>query len=133
MKMPRPNQGGGRLVFKSALLVGLAPALLLVGEAYAQSGQGTGNMPGMSGSSGAGKTQVSSASATGTVTAVNPPQRKITLNHEPIPAINWPAMTMEFPAAASVDLSKVSPGAKVRFTLSGSTGSYTVESVSPAE
>lgn len=110
---------------RTALLAGVLPLLLLSAEAQAQSGQSmpsnTGsmqNMPGMA----AGK--ATSASATGTVESVNAHQRKIKLNHEPIPAINWPAMTMEFPTAQSVDFSKMAVGAKVRFTLSGSNGSY---------
>jgi Cu(I)/Ag(I) efflux system periplasmic protein CusF len=118
---------------KAALLVGLAPALLLVGEARAQGGQNMpsnmGNMPGM----GTSKAQATTASGIGTVDAVNVAQRKVKLSHEPIPAINWPAMTMEFPTAASVDLSKVKQGSKVRFTLTGANGAYTVQSISPAQ
>jgi Cu(I)/Ag(I) efflux system periplasmic protein CusF len=72
------------------------------------------------------------ASATGTVTAINAADRKITFNHGPIPEIKWPAMKMEFPVVPSVDLSNVKVGDKVRFTLSGSGNSYTVQSISPA-
>jgi Cu(I)/Ag(I) efflux system periplasmic protein CusF len=76
--------------------------------------------------------QGTAASATGTVTAVNVADRKVTFNHGPIPEIKWPAMKMEFAAAPSVDLSKVKVGDKVRFTLSGSGSSYTVQSISLA-
>jgi Cu(I)/Ag(I) efflux system periplasmic protein CusF len=127
------SQSPRRLSLKVALLVGIAPAFAILGQAYAQSGQGTSNMQNMPGMA-AGKTApATSAAGTGTVEAVNAPQRKIKLNHEPIPAINWPAMSMEFPAAASVDLAKVKPGSKVKFTLSGSSGSYTVDSITPAQ
>ena len=84
-------------------------------------------MPGM----GDAKT-ATMASATGTVTAINAADRKVTFNHGPIPEIKWPAMKMEFPVVPSVDLSKVKVGDKVRFTLSGSGNSYTVQSISPA-
>jgi Cu/Ag efflux protein CusF len=75
--------------------------------------------------------QETMASATGTVTAINTADRKITFNHGPIPEIKWPAMKMEFPVVPSVDLSKVKVGDKVSFTLSGSHNSYTVQSISP--
>lgn len=76
--------------------------------------------------------QATTTSATGTVSAVNPAQHKVTLDHAAIPAINWPAMKMEFAAAPSVDLSKVKAGDKVKFTLSGSNNMYTVQSIERA-
>jgi Cu/Ag efflux protein CusF len=77
--------------------------------------------------------QRATASATGTVTAVNAADRKVTFNHGPIPEIKWPAMKMEFLVAQSVDLSKVKVGDKVRFTLSGSGNAYTVQSIAPEQ
>jgi hypothetical protein len=53
-----------------------------------------------------------------------------TLDHGPIQTLKWPAMKMEFTAAPSVDLSKVKVGDKVNFTLNGSGGSYTLQSLS---
>ena len=112
------------------LLLGLTPAMMtLAGQAHAQ-GMNMQNMPGMTGGKPAAAT---AATATGVVASVNAEQRKVKLNHEPIPAVNWPAMSMEFPTAASVDLTKVQPGSKVRFTLSGANGNYTVESITPAQ
>src|SRR5262245_44464152 len=73
-----------------------------------------------------------SATATGTVTAVNPVDHNITVNHGAIPEIKWPAMKMEFPVVSSLDLSKVKVGEKVRFTITGSGNSYTVQSINPA-
>ena len=69
----------------------------------------------------------------GTVTAVNSASSKVTLDHGPLPEINWPAMKMEFATAPSVNLSKIKPGDKVRFTLKGSGNSYTVQSMNPAQ
>jgi Cu/Ag efflux protein CusF len=106
------------------VLIGLAPAVVAAADVRAQGMQ---NMPGM----GAPK-QATTVSGTGTVTAVNAANRKVTLDHGPIPAIQWPAMKMEFPTAPSVDLSKVKTGDKVQFTLSGSGSSYTVQSMNPA-
>lgn len=110
------------------LLIGLAPVLLPSGEVRAQGMPSDMNkMPGMGDAK-----QAATASGTGTVTALNAANRKVTFDHGPIPDINWPAMKMEFPVAPSVDLSKVKTGDKVRFTLSGSGNSYTVQSISPS-
>lgn len=84
------------------------------------------NMPGMKDAKGkAAKT----ASGTGTIIALNAKDRKVTLNHAPMPEIDWPAMKMEFPVAPSVDLSKVKTGDKVTFTVTGSGNNYTVQSI----
>jgi Cu(I)/Ag(I) efflux system protein CusF len=111
------------------LLIATAAAVLGAGEVSAQSmAPGMNNMPGM----GAAQ-QAKTAASVGTVIAVNPANRKVTLDHGPIPEINWPAMKMEFATASSVDLSKVRPGDKVRFILSGSGNSYTVQSMNAAQ
>ena len=75
--------------------------------------------------------KATTANGTGTITALNAANHKITFDHGPIPAIKWPAMTMEFAVAPSVDLAKLKTGDKVNFTLSGSGGTYTVQSISP--
>ena len=69
-------------------LFGMASLLVPLGPLHAQ---GMGQMPGM----GSAK-QSTPVPGTGTVTAVNAPSRKITLDHGPIPEIKWPAMKMEF-------------------------------------
>ena len=80
-----------------------------------------------------GDTKQATASGTGTVTAVNMPAKKVTIDHGPIPAIKWPSMKMEFATAPSVDLTNVKAGDKVRFTLSGSGSTYTVQSIAPGQ
>ncbi|WP_246812037.1 copper-binding protein [Microvirga sp.] len=123
---------------KALVLGGLAAAALAL-PAHAQSNSGGNmgnmqNMPGMGGGKAPAATAATSASATGTVESVSAQQRKIKLNHEPIPAFGWPAMSMEMATAPSVDLTQVKPGAKVKFTLNkGTDGSYTVQSLSPAQ
>jgi len=111
-----------------------ATSLLLVGAAHAQGGKPAAmdDMPAMSGNAGAADAKSQTASARGRVAAVDAGQHKVTLDHEPIPAIGWPAMQMEFTPAKSVDLAKVKPGSKVHFTLSGSKGNYTVQSITAA-
>ena len=120
------------------LIIAMAPALLPSGEVHAQ-GMNMKDMPGMKKDMPGMKKDMPAtkgakqASATGTVTAVNTANRKVTLDHPPIPDIDWPAMKMEFPVAPSVDLSKVKTGDRVQFTLSGSGNSYTVQSISPGQ
>jgi Cu/Ag efflux protein CusF len=117
-------------MFPWMLLIGMAPALLASNDVRAQCMSPAMNtMPGMGGVQQDNKT----ATGVGTITAVNPAGRKVTLDHGPIPDINWPAMKMEFATEPSGDLSKVRLGDKVRFTLSGSGNSYTVQSMSPAQ
>lgn len=71
--------------------------------------------------------------ATGTVNSVDPAQHKINLSHNPIPAIGWPAMTMDFTVAPAVDLSRIKPGSRIDFILEkGKGGMYEVQSVQPA-
>ena len=112
-----------RRFLASAILAGMPIALISPADVHAQ---GMSQMPGM-----AEPKQATTASATGTVTAIDAAGHKITFNHGPISEIKWPAMKMEFAVVPSVDLSKVKVGDKVRFTLSGSKNSYTVQSISP--
>jgi len=118
----------------------LASALISATLAVPMSGalaQGAGmsdmkKMPGMSDSKMSNTKKATTADATGTIAALNAANHKITFDHGPIPAIDWPAMKMEFAVAPSVDLAKLKTGDKVKFTLSGSGNTYTVQSVSPA-
>jgi Cu/Ag efflux protein CusF len=118
----------------ASVLIG-ATLTLPISEALAQGGTGMSDMKKMSpmtDSKLSDTKKATAASATGTITALNAASHKVTFDHGPIPAINWPAMTMEFAVAPSVDLAKLKMGEKVNFTLSGSGGTYTVQSISPA-
>jgi hypothetical protein len=70
------------LAIFAGMLTTFAPAM----EIRAQ------GMPNMKQMEGMGDTKQTAASATGTVTAVNAANHKITVNHGPIPEIKWPAM-----------------------------------------
>jgi Cu/Ag efflux protein CusF len=73
------------------------------------------------------------AHGTGTVNSVDPAQHKVNLSHNPIPEIGWPAMTMEFPVAPSVDLNAIKPGSRVNFTIEqGPSGMYEIQAITPA-
>ncbi len=66
------------------------------------------------------------AKGTGTVTAIDPASSKITLAHEPIPAVKWPAMTMGFTAKPEL-FAGIAVGDKVDFvvTVTGNAGQVT--------
>ncbi|ABE64987.1 hypothetical protein Nham_4403 (plasmid) [Nitrobacter hamburgensis X14] len=115
----------------TAALLGAALALP-TGVAFAQNGAGMSDMKKMPAMSDTKKATTATGTGTGIVTAIDAANLKITFDHGPIPAINWPAMKMEFATAPSVDLAKVKTGDKVNFTLSGSGGTYTVQSITPA-
>jgi len=73
------------------------------------------------------------AHATGTVNTVDPAQRKLNISHNPIPEIGWPAMTMDFAVAPTVDLRSIKPGTRIDFTIEqGAEGMYVIQSIAPA-
>jgi Cu/Ag efflux protein CusF len=73
------------------------------------------------------------AHGTGMVNSVDPAQHKVNLSHSPISEIGWPAMTMDFPVAASVNLSAIKPGTRVNFTIEqGQGGMYEIKAITPA-
>lgn len=66
----------------------------------------------------------------GTIEAIDADRRRITLTHEPMPKIGWPAMTMVFPAQQTIDLSTFRAGDHVDFSLMKSPdGSYRLQSM----
>ena len=56
-------------------------------------------------------------SATGVVQQVKPEQGKVKINHEPIPALGWPPMSMYFRVKDKTVLEGIGAGDKVRFDL----------------
>jgi len=77
--------------------------------------------------------QAASVQGSGTVNSVDAAGHKVNLNHNAIPAIGWPAMTMDFAVAHSVDLTSLKPGTRVSFTLQrGGDGMYVIHSITPA-
>ena len=57
--------------------------------------------------------------AAGVVKAVDAARSTITLEHGPIAALGWPAMTMSFKAASPALLAGVKAGDRVEFELQG--------------
>jgi Cu/Ag efflux protein CusF len=88
------------------------------------------------GTAGGGNTQLAQAGhvdGTGTVNSVDVAGRKVNLSHHAIPAIGWPAMTMDFAVAPSVNLTSVKAGSRVTFMLErGGDGMYVINSLTPS-
>jgi Cu/Ag efflux protein CusF len=96
-----------------------------------------GSMRGMSHPSGRNMQMAHSghthARGTGTVNSVDAATHQVNVSHGPIPAIGFPAMTMDFAVAPSVDLRTVKPGTRINFTIEqGEGGMYVIQSIAPA-
>jgi Cu/Ag efflux protein CusF len=73
------------------------------------------------------------AQGTGTVNSVDAAGHKLNIAHQPIPAIGFPAMTMDFAVAPTVNLGAIKPGSQVNFTIEqGAGGMYVIQSITPA-
>ncbi|WP_333850692.1 copper-binding protein [Leclercia sp.] len=57
--------------------------------------------------------------------------RALVIEHDAIPALKWPAMTMPFAFSADVDLSAVKPGDRVTFTLVRAGDGFQIISLTP--
>ena len=78
------------------------------------------------------KMEGASAEATGVgvIHSVSKLNRMVNLTHEPIPALNWPEMTMDLPVEKSVDLNSLKAGDKVTFSLKlGADKKYIITSI----
>jgi len=66
---------------------------------------------------GMGQAPASAISATGVVRQVKPEAGKVKISHEPIAALGWPAMTMDFRVKDKAILEGIGAGDKVTFQL----------------
>ena len=86
------------------------------------------------GTDGAGSSNGASAntsdthSATGTVDSVS--GSEVTISHDPIKTIGWPAMTMPFTAQDAALLNGIKPGDRVSFVFSKTGDASTITSIS---
>ncbi|PWC34938.1 copper-binding protein [Azospirillum sp. TSO22-1] len=80
------------------------------------------------------KAAAQSAASTGKINRVEAGKKVVNLTHGPIPALNWPAMTMDFGVAPTVDLSALKVGDTVAFTVGkDAKGMYLIDSIKPAK
>ncbi|KPK39157.1 MAG: hypothetical protein AMJ69_06435 [Gammaproteobacteria bacterium SG8_47] len=66
---------------------------------------------------------------TGVLKALMPEQGKLNMYHDPIPAIGWPSMTMDFRLADGVSLEGLKPEDKVRFDLRQTEDGYVIQHI----
>ncbi|MEO5329800.1 MAG: copper-binding protein [Magnetococcus sp. THC-1_WYH] len=102
-------------------LVALAP-LAAVG-ADSQSGHGMNHDTGMTMAS-----AKESAMGQGVIQAVHVEKQMVTMAHDPIPDLDWPAMTMDFPVSKQVDLTPFKVGDHVGFGVKkGMDGQFRID------
>lgn len=76
-----------------------------------------------------GKGATQSHKGIGVVKTVNKADGVVTLSHEPIKSLNWPAMTMGFKVKDQMLIDKIKPGDKVEFTLVQMGKDYVITSI----
>jgi Cu(I)/Ag(I) efflux system protein CusF len=74
-----------------------------------------------------------SIAANGTVKSVDAAAGKLVIDHDPIPALHWPQMVMDFRLADQALAEKVKAGDKVKFKMkAGDKGAYVITAIEPA-
>lgn len=120
------------------LLTGLAAVLAACGQQaepespampMAQPGSPTASA-GADGASSSPAAAARTADGAGVITAVDPASATITINHEPIRSIGWPATTMKFKASPAA-LREAAVGDRIQFDLTVRDGSGEVTAIYP--
>ncbi len=71
-------------------------------------------------------------SGTARIVAVDPGTGALTMEHDPIPALQWPAMTMDFQVRAGTRLEGLKPGQAVVFDMVRAGDGFEVTEIRPA-
>ncbi len=69
---------------------------------------------------------------TGIIKKLMPDENKINLSHDPVAALGWPAMVMDFNVSKSISLKTLNPEDKVEFTLIEGSDGYVINSITKA-
>jgi Cu/Ag efflux protein CusF len=72
-------------------------------------------------------------SAVGTVQDIDRNARSVTIAHQPVPSLGWPAMTMTFKVTEAMPLDRFVKGQQVAFEFAEHDGSYEVSNAIPLE
>lgn len=114
---------------RSMLLISALIATALSGAALAEDmgGMKKDNMNGM-----AVQKKIVTAQGVGVVKSVDATAGTVTLSHQPIAALRWPAMTMAFKVAKPELLKGLAVGAQVKFDLQGDGMRQTITAISPS-
>jgi Cu(I)/Ag(I) efflux system protein CusF len=73
---------------------------------------------------------VQKGSATGTITALDPAASKVTIDHGPVPELQWPAMNMGF-GATPAQVAQLQVGQRVEFSFEMAGNQATITRVEP--
>ena len=103
-------------------------SLVLAAAAHAQSGMQGMEMKGMDKME-SKKAQAKAHHALGVVKSVDAGKGTLTLDHEPVASMKWPAMTMTFKAKDKKMLQSVTPGKKVEIDFVQQGKDYVITSV----
>ncbi len=106
---------------KRTVILLAALAILPVGNALAHEHEGM--------DMGAMNAQAASSEGVGVVDSVDQAKGLVTLSHEPIASLGWPAMTMDFSVADKALFGKLVKGKKVRFQFSKQHNRYVITGV----
>ena len=112
----------------SILMCTAALGTVLSGAALADDSMGGMKMDNM-GDMGAAPQKAVTAQGIGVVKAVDADKGMVTLAHQPIKEMHWPAMTMSFKVADATQLKGIAAGQHVHFTLQGSGMNCVVTSI----
>ncbi len=77
-------------------------------------------------------TNVQKGSATGTITALDPATSKVTIDHGPVPELQWPAMNMGF-GATPAQVAQLEVGQRVDFDFEMAGKQATITRVEPVQ
>ena len=78
---------------------------------------------------GAGSAAAVPHAAVGVVRAVDPAQGTVTIAHDPVESLKWPAMTMVFELRDRGAAAPLEPGARVAFVFVEERGRYVITSI----
>jgi len=107
------------------LLIALSLSLAVPAASHAQSGDMKGMDMGKKPAAGA----QTAHKGTGVVKKVDSKAGTVTLAHDPVMSLNWPAMTMGFTVKDKALLDKVQPGKKIEFEFAQHGKDYVITSV----
>jgi Cu(I)/Ag(I) efflux system protein CusF len=111
------------------LLTTATLALAISVPALAQPSGDIKAMPGMSSMQGMDQSPMTTADGAGVVKGVDPKVGTVTIQHGPIAALNWPAMTMTFKARPPSLLHGITVGQSVKFKLMKMGGSTALTAI----
>ena len=109
-----------RVIALTLTVIALAAGLAACGPSPDTQGKDHKSMDGKGGATHA---------AAGTVKSVDPGSGTVTLDHGPVPTLNWPAMAMAFKVRDKALLEKLQPGKKAEFEFVQQGKDYVITAV----